>query len=109
MALAVAMDLLLSERTAGLASGSDRVLRRQIDRSVSRALCDRDFAERLLTDPTIALQDSGCPPQQYKSLRSIQAIDVVDFARQAHALFWGSETTRSYLEEQLPLAAGAEH
>lgn len=106
MGLAVGMDL-LSNRVARLPSVGDRDLRRQIDRSVSRALCDRDFAERLLTDPTIALQDGGCPPQQYKSLRSIQAIDVVDFARQAHALFWRAEPTRSYLEEQLPLAAGA--
>src|SRR5579864_4073390 len=106
--MAMAIDL-LTDRAFGIPSGSDRDLRRQIDRSVSRALCDRDFAERLLSDPTIALQDNGCPPQQYKSLRSIQAIDVVDFARQAHALFWSVEPTRSYLEEQLPLAAGAEH
>src|SRR5579859_4704609 len=106
--MAMAIDF-LTDRASGIATGNDRDLRRQIDRSVSRALCDRDFAERLLTNPTLALQDSGCPPQQYKSLRSIQAVDVVDFARQAHALFWRAEPTRSYLEEQLPLAAGAEH
>jgi len=102
----MAIDL-LTDRAAGTAIGSDRDLRRQIDRSVSRALCDREYADRLLTDPTIALQDSGCPPQQYKSLRSIQAIDLVDFARQAYALFWRAEPTRAYLEEKLPMVAGA--
>lgn len=85
----------------------DTVVRRQIDRSVSRALFDRDFAERLLTDPTIALEERGCPPQQFKTLRSIHARDLVDFARQAHALFWRVEPKSSYLEEQLPLAAAA--
>ena len=80
-------------------------LRRQIDRSVTRALFDRDYEQRLLTDPTIALEDSGCPPQQFKSLRSIHAIDLDDFARQAYALFWQMESNSSYLEDELPLAA----
>jgi hypothetical protein len=45
----------------------------------------------MLSDPTIVLQDHGCAPQQYKSLRSIDAESVHDFARQARALFWTSE------------------
>jgi hypothetical protein len=84
---------------------TEKHLRRQIDRSVSRALVDGDFARRLLTDPTIVLERSGCSPQQFKSLRSIRATDLIDFARQAHALFWRVESTSSYLEEQVRLAA----
>jgi len=82
-------------------------LRRRIDLSVSRALVDVDYARRLLTDPTVAIEDFGCPPQQFKSLRSIHATDLVDFARQAHALFWRVEPQAAYLEDQLPLAAAA--
>jgi hypothetical protein len=80
-------------------------VRRRIDRSMSRALVDTDYACRLLTDPTIALGQSGCSPQQFKSLRSIHARDLDDFARQAHALFWKVEPTSPYLEEQFSLAA----
>ena len=81
-------------------------LRRQIDRSVSRALVDGEYARQLLIDPTIALEETGCPPQQFKSLRGIQATDLVDFAQQAHALFWRVGPQSTYLEE-LPLAAAA--
>jgi hypothetical protein len=95
---------LLSDRPT-FARTSDVNLRRQIDRSVSRALFDNDYAHRLLTDPTIALEESGCPLPQLRSLRNIHATDVVDFARQAHALFWRAEP-KSYLED-LPLAAAA--
>ena len=38
----------------------DKDLRRQIDRSVSRALVDGDYATLLLTDPTVVLEDRGC-------------------------------------------------
>jgi hypothetical protein len=96
---------LLSDRQTFAASG-DVDLRRQIDRSLSRALFDEEYAQRLLTDPTIALEASGCPLPQRKSLSNIHALDVVDFARQAHALFWRTEP-KSYLEDQLPLAAAA--
>ncbi|MBV9133230.1 MAG: hypothetical protein JO020_30545 [Chloroflexi bacterium] len=67
---------------------------------------DQDYAQRLLSDPTIALDESGCPLPQLKSLGNIHAIDLVDFARQAHALFWRREP-KSYLEDQLPMAAAA--
>jgi len=67
---------------------SEKDLRRQIDRSVSRALVDGNYASRLLTDPTVVLEDRGCPPQQYVSLRSIRASTLVDFARQAQDVFW---------------------
>jgi hypothetical protein len=67
---------------------AEKDLRRQIDRSVSRALVDNDYARLLLADPTVALEDHGCAPQQYRSLRNIRATDLVDFARQAQALFW---------------------
>ena len=98
---------LLTERPNGSPITTEKQLRRQIDRSVARALVDSEYARRLLTDPTIALERSGCPPQQFKSLRSIHAVDVFDFARQAHAAFWRVEPASSYLEEQLPLAAAA--
>jgi hypothetical protein len=84
---------------------ADKALRRQIDRSVSRALVDREFESLLLTDPTVALGEHGCPPQQFKSLRSIKAHDIVDFARQAQALFWLVDPTSSRLEAALPFAA----
>jgi hypothetical protein len=97
----------LADRRASLSPTAERDLRKQIDLSVSRALVDGVFAQRLLTDPTMAIEDFGCPPQQFKSLRSIHAIDLVDFARQAQALFWRLEPKSPYLEEQLPLAAAA--
>jgi hypothetical protein len=84
----------------------EKDLRRQIDRSVSRALVDEDYARLLLNDPTVALEDRGCAPQQYRSLRSIQATDLVDFARQARALFWIVEPHPTQ-EAQLQLAAAA--
>jgi hypothetical protein len=85
----------------------EKDLRRQIDRSVSRALVDDEFARLLLTDPTVALEDHGCAPQQYRSLRSIRATDLVDFARQAQALFWIVEPQSSTQDDQLQLAAAA--
>ena len=91
---------------------SDRDLRRQIDRSVSRALVDGEYARLLLADPTVVLEDRGCPPQQYLSLRSIEASSLLDFARQAQALFWTFEpyknTTQELVETEedaLPLTA----
>ena len=55
-----------------------------------------------------ALEDHGCAPQQYRSLRSIRATDLVDFARQAQALFWIVEPqTTTHQEDQLPLAVAA--
>jgi hypothetical protein len=95
---------------------SEKGLRRQIDRAVSRALVDDKFANLLLADPTVVLEDRGCPPQQYLSLRSIHASDLVDFARQAQALFWDAAQLpfdpslalrRLNQEEQRPLAVAA--
>ena len=92
-------------------------LRRHIDRAVSRALVDGEYASVLLADPAVALQDRDCPPQQYLSLLSIRATDLVDFARQARALFWSVEPlafhARSNLryltpQEPRPLAAFAD-
>src|SRR5438067_9555824 len=97
---------MLAERTISPAHIGERNLRRQIDRSVSRALVDGEYARLLLTDPTVALEDHGCAPQQYRSLRSIRATDLVDFARQAQALFW-IEPNSMTQEDQLPLAATA--
>jgi hypothetical protein len=95
------------EAPASLPLSPDRELRRHIDRCVSRALVDGNYARRLLNDPTVAVENHGCPPQHFKSLRNIHAIDLLDFAHQAYALFWGVEATSPYLEEQLPLAAAA--
>jgi hypothetical protein len=94
----------------------EKDLRRQIDRAVSRALVDGEYASLLLADPTVVLEDHGCPPQQYLSLRSIHASDLIDFARQAQALFWiadplefSSSPNWRHLneEERRPLAAAA--
>jgi hypothetical protein len=90
-----------------LAQISEKELRRQIDRSVSRALVDDDFARLLLSDPTVVLEDRGCPPQQYKSLRTIRASSLFDFACQAQRLFWAVETLPLPQEDQRQLAAAA--
>jgi hypothetical protein len=99
------MNLLL-EAPSALAV-SERELRRQIDRSVSRALVDQEFAKHLLADPTVALGDRGCTPQQYIQLRSIQAGNVTDFARQAVNLFWEERYPRFHEEQVQQLAAAA--
>src|SRR5260221_11768503 len=94
---------------------SERDPRHQIARAFSRAFFDRDYASELLANPTIALEDRGCPPQEYLSLRGIQASDVVDFAYQARAPFWIEPIARQprltlrdlNQEEQRPLVAAA--
>jgi hypothetical protein len=86
---------------------TEQDLRRQIDRSVSRALADDDFARRLLLNPALALEDRGCAPQQLRSLLTIRAATLTDFARQAQALFWAAEPHPEYREEPLSLAAAA--
>ena len=98
---------LLADRHSFVSPTPERDLRKQIDLSVSRALVDDDYARRLLIDPTVAVEDTGCQLHMLKALRSIHATDLVDFARQAQALFWRVEPTSPYLEEQLPLAAAA--
>lgn len=97
------------DSTVPLTLSAEKWLRRQIDRSVSRALVDREYATLLLSDPTVALEERGCSPQQFKSLRGIQATNLADFARQAQALFWLVERSpaSSALEAELPLAAAA--
>jgi len=86
-----------------------RELRRHIDRAVSRALVDGEYAGLLLTDPTVVLEDHACQPQHYLSLLSIQADTLLDFARQAQALFWAIKPDKQELveEDALPLAAAA--
>jgi hypothetical protein len=106
---------MLAQSPATVSLLSEKDLRRQIDHAVSRALFDRDYASELLANPTIALEDHGCPPQQYLSLRGIQASDVVDFAHQARARFWIEPLARQprltlrdlNQEEQRPLVAAA--
>jgi hypothetical protein len=99
---------IVAEHPTSVSLVSEKDLRRQIDRSVGRALVDGEYARQLLTDPTVALEDHGCPPQQYRSLRNIRATDLLDFARQARALFWITEPGSSSSEEdRFPLAAAA--
>ena len=106
---------MVTQDSAYLSVISESDLRRQIDRSVSRALVDTEYARLLLSDPTVVLEDRGCPPQQYLSLRSIEANSLLDFARQAQALFWAVEPSNSrgelaIVEEEgasLPLPAAA--
>ena len=95
------------QEPASLAHISEKELRRQIDRSVSRALVDDDYARLLLSDPTVVLEDRGCPPQQYKSLRTIRASTLLDFARQAQCLFWSVDAGPVAQEDQRQLAAAA--
>jgi hypothetical protein len=101
--------MLLETKPPMISVVGERDLRRQIDHSVSRALVDGEYATLLLTDPTVVLEDRGCAPQQYKSLRSIRASSLLDFAQQAQALFWAVEPLTQSLdqEDQLPLAAAA--
>jgi hypothetical protein len=104
---------MLAQSPAAVSVISEKDLRRQIDRAVSRALFDGEYANVLLADPTVALEDHGCAPQQYLSLRSIEARDLTDFAHQAHSLFWiepfaiqSRLTLRDlHQEEQRPLVA----
>jgi hypothetical protein len=66
---------------------AEKELRRHINRSVSRALVDREYARRLLINPALALADRRCSAEQLASLQSIHATDLTDFARQAQAVF----------------------
>ncbi|MCA1644058.1 MAG: hypothetical protein LC797_00870 [Chloroflexi bacterium] len=100
---------MLAQAKATVAVIGEKDLRRQIDRAVSRAVVDRDYASLLLADPTVALEGYGCPPQQYLSLRSIDAIDVVDFAHQARELFWYAEPLAFPPRFALPQLNQAEH
>lgn len=88
-----------------LPASAERDLRRQIDRSVSRALVDREYERHLLADPTLLLEDLGCPPQQFLHLRSIKAESLTDFARQAEALFWQHSQPRLQEEQRHPAVA----
>jgi hypothetical protein len=88
-----------------LSATAERELRQQIDRSVSRALFDKDFERRLLADPSVALGEEGCTPQQRRDLRNIRASDLLEFARQAQALFWPYAGQQYH--EEVPLAAAA--
>jgi hypothetical protein len=103
------LNMLDTTKPDSLSVIGEKDLRRQIDRSVSRALFDGDYARLLLSDPTVVLEDRGCPPQQYRWLRSIDADTLPDFARQAKALFWSAEPIRTALpqEELVSLAAAA--
>jgi hypothetical protein len=101
--------MLIDTRPATISAIGEKDLRHQIDRSVSRALFDGEYARLLLSDPTVVLEDRGCTPQQLKSLRSISASNVFDFAQQAQDLFWAVERTYQTDEQEdaLPLAAAA--
>jgi len=103
------LNMLDTSRPISLSVISEKDLRHQIDRSVSRALVDSDYARLLLSNPTVVLEDRGCPPQQYRWLSSIDANTLPDFARQAQALFWAAEPARPALqqEDRVPMAAAA--
>jgi hypothetical protein len=90
---------MLDMQVLSFAPTTEKNLLRQIDHSVSRALVDGVFAQTLLADPTVAVEQAGCTPQAYRKLRQIHASDLEDFARQALALFWPMEPTRSRVED----------
>jgi hypothetical protein len=108
MALGQAKRMMIDTRPTTISAIGEKDLRYQIDRSVSRAMFDGDYARLLLADPTVVLEDYGCTPQQLKSLCSISASSLFDFAQQARALFWADEPTyQTDHQEDLPLAAAA--
>jgi hypothetical protein len=78
----------MTVKSARPTRADERTLRQRIDSSLSRALCDREYARLLLADPTIVLGQHGCAPQQFLELRGIHAHDIREFASQAEALFW---------------------
>jgi hypothetical protein len=84
---------------------SEHQLRQNIDRSLSRALFDKDFESMLLADPAVVLGDTGCTPQQQRDLVNIRASSLLEFARQAQALFW--PTSEQHYSEEVSLAAAA--
>jgi hypothetical protein len=86
---------------------SEKELRRQINKSVSRALTDGDYLRLLLADPTVVLEDRGCPLPQYRQLQTITASSLLDFAHQARSLFWAVDVTPVHQEDQRLLAAAA--
>ncbi|HLZ27059.1 MAG TPA: hypothetical protein VKV73_07040 [Chloroflexota bacterium] len=100
---------MLAQDTATQPVIGGKELLRHIDRAVSRALVDSDYARLLLSDPTVVLEDHACRPQDYLSILSIQADTLLDFARQAQALFWAikPDTQELVEEDALPLAAAA--
>lgn len=99
--------MMIETRPTNVTALSEKDLRHQIDRWITRALVDSQSAALLLADPTTVLEDRGCAPQHYKDLRGIHASDVPDFARQAYDIFWTSVGTSHATEEQRPLAAAA--
>jgi hypothetical protein len=93
-----------------LTAVGEKDLRRQINLSVTRALVDGSYADLLLSDPTVVLEDHGCSPQQYKALRGIHATTLLDFATQAAAIFWSVQPHLKPLpQEDQPLLAAAAH
>jgi hypothetical protein len=72
---------------------TEKELRSHIERAVGRALVDTEYAAHLLADPTLVLEARPCPNGHYRSLRSINARDLIDFIQQARALFWFGEPT----------------
>src|SRR5689334_24652582 len=98
------MAIMTAHRTA---NDSEKQLRHQIDRSLSRPLFDTEFASPLLADTTVILDDDhGCTPQQRRDLITIRASSLLEFAQQARALFWASPDER-YQHEEVALAAAA--
>jgi len=100
---------MIDAKPTTISAVSEKELRRHIDRSVSRALVDSDYASLLFADPTVVLEDQGCSPQHYLALRGILADNLLDFASQAQAIFWSVQPATKSLpqEDQLLLAAAA--
>jgi hypothetical protein len=73
---------------AAYSAAGEAALRRRLSREVWRALAEPAFAAALLSDPSRILGNAGWTLQQQRSLASIRAATVEDFARQAELLFW---------------------
>jgi hypothetical protein len=65
-------------------------LRRQVNRAISRALVDDDYAAALLAHPAVALCAPGCLSRQHLELGEIRASSLQDFASQALEVCWPS-------------------
>jgi hypothetical protein len=103
----MAIRMIDTQSRPTLSQVSEKELRRQINKSVSRALVDGDYLRLLLADPTLVLEERGCALPLYRSLQTIKASSLLDFAHQARRLFWAVDATPAHQEDQRQLAAAA--
>ena len=80
----------LRQRAMSCSQTCELELRRQVNRAISRALVDDDYAAALLAHPAVALCAPGCLSRQHLELGEIRASSLQDFASQALEVCWPS-------------------